>query len=45
LNVGEDEELSYFKNNGIDTGHGRKARSIENFQSMVKPMESGNEEV
>jgi len=45
LNVGEVEELGYFKNNGIGAGHGRKARLMENFQSLVKHMESGNEEV
>jgi len=45
LNVGEAEELGNFNNNGIGAGHGTKTRLMENFQSMVKPMESGNEEV
>ncbi|RHN68881.1 putative transcription factor GRF family [Medicago truncatula] len=29
--INEVEELGYFKNNGIDAGHGRKARLMEKF--------------
>jgi len=43
--VDEAEELGNFKNNGIGVDPGRNANLLKKFHSMVKPKDSGSEEV